>query len=99
MSVPTYIGTLYEDLAGVAWRIQRLPAVLTLVVWADECGNVYASEAGAAPGVEPNAFIGNYCPMRTVDAIEEDLRAALRERARGTITDVDAQAGGVPRYG
>jgi hypothetical protein len=99
MSVSTYIGTLYEHLSDVAWRIQHLPAMVSIVVWTDDRGNVYASEAASSPPIEPEAFIGNYCPTRTIDQIEEDLHAVLRERSAKRSRTLIGQCGPAPEDG
>ena len=78
MGVSTYIGTLSEDLWSVAWRIHRLPGALSITVWFDERGDVYASEMDAAPTLPHDRIIGSYRPGRSVAAIEDDLCAAMQ---------------------
>ena len=90
MGVSTYIGSLYEDLASVAWRVHHLPEMPSLVVWVDERAEVYAAASDSAPDITADKLIGTYGPGRTLEAIEDDLRAMLRERARGAIADPSA---------
>jgi hypothetical protein len=78
-----YIGTLHEDLACVAWRVDHLPVMPSIVVWVTDRGDVYAAEADSAPELAPNSLVGSYRPGRNVQLIEDDLRAALRERESG----------------
>jgi len=80
MSFSAYIGTLHESLADVAWRIHHLPTEIPIVVWADTHDQVLAAAADSAPGISPDAFVGNYGRARSVQSIESDLRATLRER-------------------
>jgi len=81
MSFSAYIGTLHESLEDVAWRVHHLPADISIVVWVDDRGNVYASEAHSAPPITADQIVGSYARGPSLEAIEEDLRAALCDRA------------------
>ncbi len=80
MSFSAYIGALHESLEDVAWRVHHLPADISIVVWVDERGDVYASEAHSAPAIAPERIVGTYARGPSPEAIEQDLRATLQER-------------------
>jgi hypothetical protein len=87
MSVSTYIGSLHENLADVAWRVQHLPNMVTIVVWIDDRARVYAAAVDNAPELDASMLIGSYAPNRMADVIQDDLRAMLRDRAKDFMAD------------
>lgn len=83
MSATVYVGTLQEDLWSVAWRVQRLAAAVTIVVWIDDHGAISAAhESNAPPALSPAMLVGLYKPGASVRTIEDDLLAMQQARTR-----------------
>jgi len=86
----TSVGTLWEVLSEVAWRIQQQTNRQIQIAWTDDFGSVYVADAAAAPDVPSEQFVGAYTRITSIDDIIDDLRATMRERAGGAIASTGA---------
>jgi hypothetical protein len=84
---PMPVGQINGDLRDVAKRIFSASFDGTLAVWVDDAGEVLAERVEKLPEVPAAWLVGTFCAGTSVGDIVEDLRAALRERARDWIVD------------
>jgi len=81
------LGRLYDPLLQLAQRVHRVLAKRRKTVWADERGGVFVNNLILLPQISPRWIVGTYDIDTSIDAIESDLRLALRQRASRWITD------------
>ena len=86
----TSVGTLWEVLSEVAWRIQQQANRQIQLAWTDDFGTVYVAEVADAPDVPSKQFVGSYTRITSIDDIIDDLRATMRERAGGAVSNTGA---------
>jgi len=90
LSLPIPVGRIHDPILQVVERIQRFLRERSKTLSTDNRGNLFIG-AFDAHAIESRAgrAIGTYNDATPLSVIENDLRLALRERARRWIVDWD----------
>jgi len=93
------LGRLYEPLWALAARIRRIIGEGHRTIWTDGTGRLFAGSDQGAPSSSKRSILGSYDVQTPLFVIEDDLRHALRMRARSWITDWNEHASCMARSG
>ena len=74
------IGFLHDDLPTIADRICKTAHDSMVMVWVNDCAEVYADRANATADMAQHCIVGTYSMGMHASDIVEDLQEARRER-------------------
>ena len=83
----TKVGWLFDDLSSLAGQVQRNMCDGTVTVWADDDCGVFVCDARWAPTLPSHWVAGTYSFGHDHAAIQDDLRALLRDRTKDWIIE------------